>query len=166
MSIDEILTMMDEMIEKGWSMPLSGGKCLVEAEKMRQMIDDIRANMPGEIKQARMIVSDRSDIINNARQEADRLIQKAEEKANQMVAENEITLRAKAQAKEILERTQAKCNEQMRAAAEFSDKLIFSTEEALTGSLKVVKEAKEAMKHSRRHSVAPMNDRTVDIKLD
>ena len=123
MSIDEILTMMDEMIEKGWSMPLSGGKCLVEAEKMRQMIDDIRANMPGEIKQARMIVSDRSDIINNARQEADRLIQKAEEKANQMVAENEITLRAKAQ-------------------------------------------AKEAMKHSRRHSVAPMNDHTVDIKLD
>lgn len=166
MNVDEILNLMDEMLENSARVPLSGGKRVVDVDHMTQMIDDIRATMPNEIKQARMIVSDRSDIISNARQEADRLIKKAEEKAAQMVAEDEITQRAKAQAKEIVGQAQSRCSDQMRAAAEFSDKLIAYTEETLLNSLKAVKEAKETMHRSRHASPTPAKEASVDIQVD
>ena len=63
MTVDELLEQIDDMIDKAWSMPLSGGKCLVEADRLRDLIDDIRGNMPSEVRQAKAIVSDRSQII-------------------------------------------------------------------------------------------------------
>ena len=166
MSIDEILTMMDEMIEKSFSMPLSGGKCFIDGERMRQMIDDIRIGLPNEIKQARMIVSDRSDIIKNAREEADRIIKKAEDRATQMTDEHEITKAARKQAKEIMDRTNAKCSEQMKTAVDFSEKTIQNVEETLLQNLKVVKDVKEVIKRGRQQSNLASPDNSIDIKLD
>ena len=63
MTVDELLEQIDDMIDKAWSFPLSGGKCLVEADRLRDLIDDIRGNMPSEIRQAKALVADRADII-------------------------------------------------------------------------------------------------------
>ena len=63
MNIDEILDVIDELLDRSWSLPLSGGRCVVDADKVRDLIDDIRLNIPSEIKQAKAIVSDRTDII-------------------------------------------------------------------------------------------------------
>ena len=66
MNIDEILNMIDDMLEEAWSLPFSGGRCVVDAQKVKECIEDIRLNLPGEIKQAKMIVADRNDIIKSA----------------------------------------------------------------------------------------------------
>ena len=57
MNIDEILNMIDDMLEEAWSLPFSGGRCVVDAQKVKECVEDIRLNLPGEIKQAKMIVS-------------------------------------------------------------------------------------------------------------
>ena len=67
MNIDEILDVIDELLDRAWSLPLSGGRCVVDADKVRDLIDDIRLNIPGEIKQAKAIVSDRAEIIDGAK---------------------------------------------------------------------------------------------------
>ena len=51
-TIESILNDIDELLEDSWSLPLSGGRCVVDAEKVRDLIDSIRMNMPAEIKQA------------------------------------------------------------------------------------------------------------------
>ena len=102
MTVDELLEQIDDMIDKAWSMPLSGGKCLVEADRLRDLIDDIRGNMPSEVRQAKAIVSDRADIISTAKREAEGIIRAAEERARHMVAQEEITKQAQAKASEIL----------------------------------------------------------------
>ena len=66
MNIDEILNMIDDMLEEAWSLPFSGGRCVVDAQKVKECVEDIRLNLPGEIKQAKMIVADRNDIIKGA----------------------------------------------------------------------------------------------------
>ena len=71
MNIDDILDAMDEMLDRAWNLPLTGGRCVVDAEKVRDLIDDIRLNMPAEIKQAKQIVADRADIISVAKKEAE-----------------------------------------------------------------------------------------------
>lgn len=50
MNIDEILDVIDELLDRSWSLPLSGGRCVVDADKVRDLIDDIRLNIPAEIK--------------------------------------------------------------------------------------------------------------------
>lgn len=65
MNVEELLDQLDEVIDKG--LGLGSRRCIVDAEKIRILIDDIRLNMPQEIKQARSIVSDRADIITTAK---------------------------------------------------------------------------------------------------
>lgn len=71
MNIEEILDMLDELLDRAWNLPLSGGRCVIDAEKVREMVDDIRLNLPDEIKQAKAIVKDRTEILSSAKSEAE-----------------------------------------------------------------------------------------------
>ena len=101
-SVEELLEKIDDMLDRAWNMPLSGGKCLIEAEQLRDILDDIRANLPSEIRQAKAIVNDRTDIVATARKEAESIIRTAEERARSMVSHEEVVRQAQAKAKEIL----------------------------------------------------------------
>ena len=71
MNVSSLLDELDEMIDSAWNMPLSGGKALVDAERVREIVDKIRSSLPQEIRQAKAIVSDRSQIIADAKREAE-----------------------------------------------------------------------------------------------
>ena len=63
MNVNELLDTIEDTLEESTSMPLSGGKRLVDVEKVRDYLDDIRANLPGELRQAQQIVNDRAQIV-------------------------------------------------------------------------------------------------------
>ncbi len=131
MTIENLLDQIDEMIDKAWGLPLSGGKCLVEADKLRDIIDDIRGNMPSEIRQAKSIVADRTDIIETAKKEAEDIVRAAEERARAMVMQEEVVKLAAQKANEISTQTQQKCREMRKGAQDFVDDLLKRTEEDL-----------------------------------
>ena len=59
MNVDELLDLMEETLEEGTAMPFSAGKRVVDVDKMRDIIDDVRANLPDEMRQSKKIVDDR-----------------------------------------------------------------------------------------------------------
>lgn len=144
MSIDELLDVLDEMVDKSWGLP--GGRCVMDADKIREIIDDIRLNLPQEMRQARAIVADRSEIIKNAKEEAESIIKSSEDKARIIVSQDEIVKKAQAKANEILTEAQTKSKEMKKAAADFADGLMKHTEECLFNSLSEVKQARQALK--------------------
>mgnify|MGYP003258968741 CR=1 FL=1 len=73
MSIEEILEAMDIELDKSKSVPLTRGKSLIDVEQFRDLIGQVRLNLPGEIKQAQALVNDRRVIINDAKAEAESL---------------------------------------------------------------------------------------------
>lgn len=148
MNIDEILDVMDEILDRSWSLPLSGGRCVVDADKIRDLVDEIRLNLPAEIKQARGIVSDRSEILSDAKKEAEQTIRKAEERARALIAQEEITKAAQAKASEMLSRSQMKAREIRQAAQEFSDSCLQRTEEVMVKSLTEVKATRQAFRNA------------------
>lgn len=131
MTIENLLDQIDEMIDKAWGLPLSGGKCLVEADTLRDIIDSIRGNMPSEIRQAKSIVADRADIIATAKKEAEEIIRVAEERARAMVMQEEVVKQAAQKANEIATSTQQKCREMRKGAQDFADDLLKRAEEDL-----------------------------------
>lgn len=150
MNIEEILDMMDDMLDRAWSLPMTGGRCVIDAEKVREMIDDIRLNLPSEIRQAKSIVADRAEILSAAKRESETLVRRAEERARQLVAQEAVLKEAQSKATEILSQTQLRSREMKQAAQEFSDKMLRETEEALAKSLTNVKTTRQALRGAGR----------------
>ena len=86
MTIDEILEMMDDLLDKSVTVPFSNKKCMVDADKLREYIDNIRYSLPTEIKRAKQMVADRTDIISDANVQAAQIIKNAEERATVLVS--------------------------------------------------------------------------------
>lgn len=150
MSIEELLEQFDEALDSGMKMP--GKRVVVNAENLRAVIDDIRLNIPSEIKQARGIVADRSEIITNAKREADSIIRGAEERAKAMVSQEEITKLAQEKAAEIIANAQAKSRDMRKAAQDFVDDIMRRADEGLTANLSEVRKTRAALKSQIPHS--------------
>jgi cell division septum initiation protein DivIVA len=151
LDIEDLLDQLDELLDKSWSLPLSGGRCVVDADRVRDYIDDIRINLPNEIKQAQAIVSDRADIIAAARREAEDIIRKAEEQRKQLVAGEEIAKAAQSKSVEMLNQTKMQTREMRSSAQEYSDNILRTAEEALTKSLTELRASRQALRNSSKH---------------
>lgn len=146
-NIDEILEQIDDMLDAAWAMPLSGGKVVLDVEVMRKLVDSIRANMPSEIRQAKAIVKDRTEIIDTAKKEAEDIIRKAEERRNQIISHEELVVAAQERANEIHAQTQKRARDMRRTAQEFTDDLLRHTEEALTQQVAQVRQARMSLRN-------------------
>ena len=146
MTVEVILEQLDDMIDKALRLPLSGGKCLLPAEQLRDCVDGIRANMPIEVKQAKAIVTDRAEIISTARKEAEGIVRTAEERARRLVQEEEIVRQAQEKATEMLAQAQQKAREMRRSAFDFSEDVLKRTEEALAQRLTEVRGVRQSLR--------------------
>ena len=144
MNIEELLEQFDEVLDSGIKIP--GKKTLIDVEKLRAIIDDIRLNIPNEIKQARGIVADRTDIITTAKREADGIIRNAEDRAKAIVAQEEIVKMSQEKAAEIIANAQAKSKEMRRAAQDFVDDIMRRADEGLTANLGEIRKTRAALK--------------------
>lgn len=146
--IDVLLNNLDEVIENSMNLPLSGGRCIVDAEKIRQIIDDIRLQMPNEIKQAKAVVADRNEILSMAKREAEGLIRKAEERAKALVDQDTIVRQANSKALAMLGEANQKSSEiigQATAkASELTNQTTAKATETLTQATMRSREMKQA----------------------
>ena len=146
MTLDDLLEQFDAALDSGVKIP--GKKTIVDIEKLRAVVDDIRLNIPSEIKQARGIVADRADIITTAKREADGIIKNAEDRAKSMISQEEIVKKAQEKATEIISNAQTKSREMRKAAQEFVDDIMRRADEGLTSNLAEIRKTRAALKQS------------------
>lgn len=155
MKIEEILDLMDGLLDKSSSVPFSNKK-MIDCEQMREYIDSIRLNMPGEIKRAKDMTRDKNNIISEANKKSEEIIRKAEERAKVLVSEQEVIKqateiakeqlkRAKEQADEIVAQAVAKDKDIRNALAANLDKVLSDAEVVLNKSLSDVTSTKSAV---------------------
>lgn len=139
MNIDDLLDLMDETLEEAFNLPFTGGKRMVDVDKVRDIIDDIRLNMPTEIRQAKAIVQDRADIVATARKEAETIVKRAEDRARALIGEQEIVKAAQQRATEIVSGAQSHARETRSTVTEYCENMLRKTEEQLAKSTVEVK---------------------------
>ena len=130
MTLDKILDRMDDLLSESVSMPLSSRK-LVDVDRLQDLLDELRRNLPQEIKDAKAVVQDRDSILEQAENQAEDIIQKAEVRARQMISEEEIFKAAKKASNEMISAAQQKSKESERLAMEFSENALKKAEDAL-----------------------------------
>lgn len=140
--VEEIISTLYEMVRDAWGLPLGAEKCVIERDKVLDLLDEISNQLPGELKQAKTIVESRNEVITNAKHEADNILKQAEQRAKQMVSQEEVYLQAEQQANEMIRAAQQKIKELRQATNEYVDDAMKQSEEAIAQSLNELREAR------------------------
>ena len=145
-NIEDIISALYDMVQDARALPLGADKCILERDKVLDMLDEIIAQLPIELKQSRTIVDSRNELIGQARREAENLIRQAQEQANKMVAEETIYQEAKRQCQEMVLQTKTRMAELRRASNDYMDDALRRTEEAVAMSLEDVRDTRAKFK--------------------
>lgn len=139
---EDIIGALYDMVQDARSMPLAADKCILERDKVLDMLDEIIAQLPGELKQSRTIVESRNELIAQARREAEGVLREAQEKAKQLVTKEAIYEEAKKRSAELVEQTQNRINQLRKAANEYMDESLRQTEEVISNALNEVRDTR------------------------
>lgn len=139
---EDIIGALYDMVQDARSMPLAADKCILERDKVLDMLDEIIAQLPAELKQSRTIVESRNELIIQARREAEGILRDAQEKAQQMVTKEAIYVEAKKRSEELVSQTQERINQLRRAANEYMDESLRQTEEVVAAALNEVRDTR------------------------
>ena len=168
-NIEDIFSTLYDLIQDARAMPLASDKCIVERDRVLDMLDEIIAQLPSELKQSRTIVESRNELINQARREAESILRQAQDQAKQMITKEAIYAEAKRRSEELVGQTQTKITQLRQAGNEYMDDALRRTEETIAAALDEVKETRmkfrtvtEAQEQRREQKKAPAN---VDIEV-
>ena len=150
MNVNELLDTIEDTLGESTSMPLSGGKRLVDVEKVRDYLDDIRANLPGELRQAQQIVNDRAQIVDTANAQAQAIVKKAEERARILVSDAEIVKAAQQRAAEITAAAQSESRTLRQTVTDYCDNMLKTTEEAMVENAAQVKNVRANLRQNAK----------------
>ena len=140
--VEELLDMLFDMVDEAKNVPLSSDKCMIERDRALDLIDDIRAQFPVELSEAKKLMASRADYIASAKREGELIRKQAEEKARQMLAEDELTAQAKQKANEMIKVAEDRSRELKRSANDYCEDALRRTEEAVAEAYDEIKKSR------------------------
>ena len=150
MRVDELINELQELVADAKTVPLSGGKVMVEAEKIYDILEEIQDTLPAEVRQAKNIVADRGQIIAEAKKESEDIIRAAEERKKAMIEESEIMRAAKAEATELLNEVKSKSAEMRKAANDYVENIMKKTDDAITAQLTELRKTRQNLRITKK----------------
>ena len=141
-STEDIIGTLYDMVQDARSMPLAADKCILERDKVLDLPDEIISQLPAEIKQSRTIVESRNELISQARREAEGILRKANDQANELIAKEEIYKEAKKRSEELVAQTQERINQLRKAGNEYMEESLRRTEETISQALHEVQDTR------------------------
>ncbi|NLC39162.1 MAG: ATPase [Clostridia bacterium] len=151
MDIFEMLDELEEIIETGSKIPLTG-IVVVDAEELLDCLDQIRSVLPEEIRQARWVAKERERMLSEAEKEAQLILEKAKERVEQLADESEIARVAKEKAEEIINKAQDLGMEIREGSNIYADQLLDQLEKSLDKALASIREGREELHGMKNRS--------------
>jgi cell division septum initiation protein DivIVA len=123
-TVDELTT----VIENARSVPMSSS-CMVPRDHLLDLLDDLRESLPEDVQAAGAIVEQRTEILQQAQAEAERLTGRTRGESDQLLSQarhsrEEILGTARRQRDELLAGAQAEAEEILLAAEDEAERLL------------------------------------------
>ena len=83
MDVLVLIDKLDELVHNAKAVPLTD-QVRIDREEIWEILDQMRATIPDEIKQARWIVKERQEMLGEAKRESERIVVEAREIAQQI----------------------------------------------------------------------------------
>ena len=144
MDVLVLIDKLDDTIHNAKPVPLMD-QVRVDKEEIYDILDQMRATIPEEIKQARWIVKERQEMLAEAKREAERIMQEARERQERMVSQEEITKQAERAAEDIIEEARAREREIRLGAEDYADEILNTLEVNLSKFIAAVRRGRERL---------------------
>lgn len=109
MDILQLIDRLEELFNDAKAVPFTHN-VVVDEDKMLELIDQMRIAIPEEVKKAQQVVAQRERVMAQAQEEANRTLQIARDKADQMVQKDIVTQDAQRRADQILAQARAEAD--------------------------------------------------------
>ena len=150
MNVNELLDTIEDALEERANVPLSGGKRIVDVEQIRDYLDEVRAALPGELRQAQQIVNDRAQIVDSANAQAQAIVKKAEERARILVSDAEIVKAAQQRASEITSAAQTEARTLRQTVTDYCENMLRTTEDTMVENAAQVKNIRNSLRQNAK----------------
>ena len=150
MNVNELLDTIEDALEESANVTLSGGKRIVDVEQIRDYLDEVRAALPGELRQAQQIVNDRAQIVDSATAQAQAIVKKAEERARILVSDAEIVKAAQQRAAEITVAAQTEARTLRQTVTDYCENMLRTTEDTMVENAAQVKNIRNSLRQNAK----------------
>ncbi|MBE6039416.1 MAG: hypothetical protein E7219_00395 [Clostridiales bacterium] len=127
-----LLEELEDLITSSSKMPFSE-KGIIDLDVAQKIIEDIRANLPRDIQQARWLDQERDRIISDAKKEYNRMINEAKDQVEYLVNNNNIYKDAQKRADALLKEAESHANYMKYRSYEYIDQLLYDMQTDIAG---------------------------------
>ena len=139
--VQRLLDMLYGMIDEAKSVAFSSDKCIIVRDEALDLLDEIRAKLPLELKKAQELIAARSEYVAGAKKEAQEVLRQAELDARTIVSESETLQLARQKSSEIIRRAEDRSKELYHVANTYTEDALRRTE-AIQAALTEVQESR------------------------
>ena len=140
--VQYLIDMLYEMIDGAKGVVLSPDKCIIVREDALDLLDELKGQLPLELKKAQDLIRARDEYVENAKREAEKIRRQAELDAKAIVGESEIPRVAREKAYDILRRADERARDMVGVANEYTEDALRRTEEAIQLALEEIRESR------------------------
>jgi cell division septum initiation protein DivIVA len=138
--IDEIIS----IVETARNVPMSRN-CMLDRGEMIGLLEQLRSEMPSELRRAIALLDERDKILDAGQREADRMISEAESEHHRLVSHNEVVVSADREANRLVHEARAEAQRLRDEVDEYVDTTLANFEQFLTRSLASIERGRDKM---------------------
>jgi len=144
MDVLVLIDKLDDLVHNAKQVPLTD-QVRVDKEEIYDLLDQMRATIPEEIKQARWIVKERQEMLAEAKREAERIVKEGRERQERLIADEEIVKAAERAAEDIIEDARSHEREIRLGAEDYADEILDTLETNLSKFIAAVQRGRERL---------------------
>jgi len=156
-TILDFLDEMEEIIDQAKSVPFTN-RISIDRERLFDVIERIRLNLPIEIDKAQKIVADHERILADARGKSEIIVDEARLEAEKRADDHEVYKIAAVQADALIDKTKKEANEMRQNVMEYADEILAKAENTLRDVMATVNQGTRA--------IDDLFNKTLDIIYD
>ncbi|KJY42235.1 cell division initiation protein [Streptomyces sp. NRRL B-1568] len=138
--LDEIVT----TVAGARSMPMSAS-CVINRAELLALLEEVRAALPGSLARAEEVIGGREQLVADAHEEAERILQAARDQRGSLISDTEVARQSQEEADRILAEARREADEIRAEADDYVDSKLANFEVVLTKTIGSVDRGREKL---------------------
>jgi len=159
--VTRLIDMLCEKIEDAKSPAWQRNMSIVDRDEMLDLLEELRAQLPIEIKRAQELLAAREKYVEDAKRDVERMMRQAELEAKAKVSESEILSAARERSRKMVAHAEERTRQMYQVCNEYTEDALARTEEAIQMALNEVKSSRSRF---RAASAAKMQEQRTKLQ--
>ncbi len=140
--VEELIDILFEMVDEAKNVPLMPSQCMLDRERILDLLEEVRIQLPPEMAEARELVSKRREYLASAQRESETITRRAEQEAKRMMEEDTVLLQSRKMAADLVQTAKEESLTLRRSANDYCEDALRRTEEAVTEACSEIKKSR------------------------